>query len=243
MNRPSEETISQDIRQPRQKPRFHSQAEDQYPQSKDKVLSPRRTATVYDAVAGRISLNGFLKPSQLDSSTTSSSFSTRLRPEEVLLRRVNAPVEIPYDYYDADQKLSTTTQRLPDSALLKDIHAYVSDYYEVTTSMEGTYGEQKAAVDFKSFDETALLAMGILLEEVCKEALGENGDMVFSESTGYDRGLPRSSMSKYQVIGRVVPESVQEYRESESSDDDVPTREDARPKKRARRRYGDFDGT
>jgi hypothetical protein len=30
-------------------------------------------------------------------------------------------------------------------------------------------------------DETALLALGILMEEVCRETLGETGDMVFTE--------------------------------------------------------------
>jgi hypothetical protein len=30
-------------------------------------------------------------------------------------------------------------------------------------------------------DETALLALGLLMEEVCRDALGETGDMVFTE--------------------------------------------------------------
>jgi hypothetical protein len=30
-------------------------------------------------------------------------------------------------------------------------------------------------------DETALLAMGILMEEVCRETLGVTGDLVFTE--------------------------------------------------------------
>jgi hypothetical protein len=31
-------------------------------------------------------------------------------------------------------------------------------------------------------DETALLALGILMEELCRETLGNTGDMVFTES-------------------------------------------------------------
>lgn len=218
----------------------------------------RRTATLYDAVAGRIGLNGFLKATQPKYTSTSTfppplnTSTTTLRPEEVLLRRVNAPDKIPYDYYDADLRLDPITQRLPDSELLKEVHGYVSDYYE-TLNIAGSIDPEEVAggpgVDFKSFDETALLAMGILLEEACKEALGENGDMVFSEPVRNDGGLPGSVRSRYQVIGRVVPEVVQEVEEEPSSsdgdhDDDDDSREallEERPRKRARRRYREVD--
>ena len=46
-------------------------------------------------------------------------------------------------------------QRLPDSDLSKALHAYVSDFY-------AAIGD---GVDFVSLDETALLALGILVEE------------------------------------------------------------------------------
>lgn len=234
------------------KSHIHKRPERKTPpnQPKDDHPSPRRTATLYDAVAGRVGLNGFLKPSQLDSST---SLSSSLRPEEVLLRRVNAPDDIPHDYYDVDLKLDPETQELPDADLLKDIHGYVSEFYETlsvdTTSGTGT--EDRNAADFKSLDETALLAMGILLEEACKETLGENGDMVFSEPMGYEKVLPRNARERYQVVGRVVPVQVEEYRDSDSSgsDEEEETererekeKEDKRPRKRARRRYGDLDG-
>lgn len=32
-------------------------------------------------------------------------------------------------------------------------------------------------------DETSLLALGILMEEICRDTLGETGDMVFTEGT------------------------------------------------------------
>lgn len=35
-------------------------------------------------------------------------------------------------------------------------------------------------------DETALLAMGILIEEAAKESLGETGDLTFTESEDYN---------------------------------------------------------
>lgn len=162
-----------------------------------------------------------------------------MAPEEVLLRRVNAPDRIPFDYYNADERLDGRTQKLPDSELLKDVHAYVADYYEAT-NRDGQGGFD---FDFKSMDETALIAMGILMEEACKEALGENGDMVFTEPAVYDRRVPRDTLSLRQVIGSVVPKDVQEYHSStDDSDDDVDQMQ-SKPRKRQRRRYGNIDAT
>ncbi|KAK5316565.1 hypothetical protein LTR70_006224 [Exophiala xenobiotica] len=166
---------------------------------------PRRNATLYDAVAGRIGPNGFLAASTLKTKTVTPS-----APEEVLLRRVNAPAQIPYDYYNADEKLKPA-QKLPDSHLVKDIHM--------------------------SLDETALLAMGILLEEACKEPLGASGDMVLAEPQSWDRQLPVTMESQRQIVGMVVPERVQEH-ESSSTDEEVLER---RPKRR-RYRHQSPDG-
>lgn len=185
--------------------------------------SQRRTATVYDAVAGRVGLNGFLNQRQLTSEKIEP-----LTPAEVLLRRVNAPREIPYDYYDASSRLNSR-QQLPESDLLKDIHAYAADFYQRRT-------EPDDKGDFQSLDETALLAMGVLLEEACKECLGQTGDMVFTEAQSRDR---QAQLSSRQIIGRVVPETVQEY-QSSSDSDDANVRE-TQPRKRQRRRYQDFN--
>ena len=77
------------------------------------------------------------------------------------------------DIYWTDQQLRSN-QSLPDSDLLKAIHVYASDFYGRATL-------EKGMGDFNSMDETALLAMGILLEEAAKEILGESGDLVFVE--------------------------------------------------------------
>lgn len=56
-------------------------------------------------------------------------------------------------------------------------------------------------VDFESLDETALLALGILMEEMAGDVLGETGDMAFVEGEddefdGADEGVhPEEAMS------------------------------------------------
>lgn len=63
---------------------------------------------------------------------------------------------------------------MPDSDLLKAIHTYASDFYGRATKNRG-------AVDFESLDETALLSLGILLEEMAGHVLGATGDLAFVE--------------------------------------------------------------
>ena len=81
--------------------------------------------------------------------------------------------------YWADRHLADN-QKLPESDLLKAIHAYSSDFY-------GRAVKGRGKVDFESLDETALLAMGILMEEMARDALGETGDLAFVE--GESSGL------------------------------------------------------
>ncbi|KAK5091338.1 hypothetical protein LTR05_001521 [Lithohypha guttulata] len=199
-------------------PRNKKRNEDTEPRRENR--EKRREGTLYDAVAGRIGRNGFLTSVQLQSDTARPS-----APEEVLHRRLNAPAETILNHYDADKSLNPKTQKLPDSCLLKEIHAYVSDFYELTT---------KEKFDFESLDETALLAMGILLEEACKEALGETGDMVFTEPQSRDHQRPMDRMAQHQIIGRVVPQTIHEY---QSSSEEEEAREQPKPRKRQRRRY------
>ena len=103
-----------------------------------------------------------------------NSNSTAIYPEEVLFRNPKAPARIAEDdLYWADRHL-TSSQKLPDSELLKEIHTFTADYYSRTTDNDpkGVY---------RTMDETALLAMGILLEESVAQVLGENGDLAFME--------------------------------------------------------------
>lgn len=97
-----------------------------------------------------------------------------VRPEEILFRRQNAPVRYEEnDFYFAHESLPSD-RPLPSSDLLEAIHAYSADFYDRATVDRGRD-------DYQSMDETALIAMGILLEEMARESLGETGDMVLVE--------------------------------------------------------------
>ena len=97
-----------------------------------------------------------------------------LSPEEVLFKRRGAPQRYhESDLYWADQNLSPN-HSLPDSNLAKVLHVYTTNFYGRSTVDEGQ-------TDFRSMDETALLALSILMEEASKHVLGGNGHLVFVE--------------------------------------------------------------
>jgi hypothetical protein len=113
-------------------------------------------------------------------------------PEEVLFRRKNAPERYAeHDIYHAHERDLPHSGRgvLPGSDLLKAIHAYSSRFYGAL-ECDQRYLDGRN-VDERSMDETALLALGILLEEAGKEVLGRRGDLVFTE--GDARSSPSSS--------------------------------------------------
>jgi len=150
-------------------------------------------ANVYDAVAGnpntyhnnveifnntllgKISSAGFIPKYLVYSSTrdTPSSSAKAVAPEAVLFKLKNAPTRYEEsDIYFANERNCVTN--LPDPDLLKALHCYVSDFYSsaIAGGREG---------DWRSMDETALLAMGILMEEAARESLGQTGDLAFTE--------------------------------------------------------------
>ena len=79
----------------------------------------------------------------------------------------------------------------------------------------------KGQHDFRSLDETALLAMGILLEEAVREMLGETGDMALVEPEGLEQGLPESKITKHQIEGRVEHAGILAFDSDASSSEDV----------------------
>jgi len=97
-----------------------------------------------------------------------------LPPDEHLFKRKRAPIRYEeIEIYFADQKLGPH-QNLPDADLLRALHAYAADYF-------ASPGPQKTQRAWKSMDETALLALGILLEETTSSTLGVTGELVFTE--------------------------------------------------------------
>lgn len=129
---------------------------------------------------GRISAAGFIPDIPVISASrdTASSSTIAVPPEAVLFRRKNAPMRFEEsDFYFASDSLPS--QALPESDLLKALHCYTSDFYSRAT-IDGGRG------DWRSMDETALMALGILMEEFCQETLGDTGDMVFTEGTPQD---------------------------------------------------------
>ena len=164
--------------------------------------------------AGRVGPKGFLpnqpKPSRYRDTLSSSIQS--ITPEEVLFKRQKAPLRYEEsDFYFAHEHLSEE-QRLPDADLLKAIHQYSSDFY---ANMYGT----RASSDFRSMDGTALMAVGILLEEAMKESLGENGDKVFTEPEQYSVSLPEDPAVRAHIHGSVPVIDSPPYVSEESSED------------------------
>ncbi|KAK3309187.1 uncharacterized protein B0T15DRAFT_392092 [Chaetomium strumarium] len=163
-----------------------------------------RDATVYDAVAGRVTLNLSLGDLETPSgrskrrlSSTADRYSARnlkLAPEEALFRRKNAPVRYAeQDIYWANEDLPNGgLGHLPDGLLLKSVHSYASRFYEAAATRLGSrcYVGTRT-IDERSMDETALLAFGVLLEEASREALGKAGDLVFTEPSSEPEAATR----------------------------------------------------
>jgi hypothetical protein len=125
--------------------------------------------------SGRISVAGFIPKRPVISQTrdTASSSASAIPPENVLFRSKNAPTRYAEaDIYFANERQSR--KNLPESDLLKALHCYTSDFYSHITIDGGTG-------DWRSLDETALMALGILMEEAGRDILGTTGDLAFTE--------------------------------------------------------------
>ncbi|KAF2854598.1 hypothetical protein T440DRAFT_238132 [Plenodomus tracheiphilus IPT5] len=138
----------------------------------------RRKANVYDAVAGRIAQNGFIGISADFKASTQP-----LRPDEVLFKQAKAPVRYEEtDYYYA-HATTAVQQQLPDGDLLSAIHAYVSKLFSRTAQP----GHDRI---WRCMDETALIACGIILEEMAREELGATGDLALTEAADVKEEAP-----------------------------------------------------
>jgi hypothetical protein len=80
---------------------------------------------------------------------------------------------------------------LPDSDILEAVQSYAGQFYANT-------GDSRRTEHFSSMNGSALIAMGVLLEEMGNELLGETGDMVLVEredGDNYDSGHYASDAS------------------------------------------------
>jgi hypothetical protein len=102
-----------------------------------------------------------------------------LGPGDALFGTVNAPPRFAEaDIYPAHERLNPS-QQLPDSDLLGALHWYAAEFYQRLD--DGIVAPRGRTIDERSLDETALLALGMLVEEAAREALGRRGDLVFTE--------------------------------------------------------------
>lgn len=124
--------------------------------------------------------------SQVRATGYHSSRDARLAPEEVLFQRKGAPQRYQEkDVYFAHEDLPAEGRGiLPDSDTLTATHNYVSQFFEVAGHGYRVLGQERNPRPAeRSMDETALLAFGMLFEEASRDALGRNGDLVFTEAS------------------------------------------------------------
>lgn len=119
-----------------------------------------------------------------------------LRPDEVLYRARNAPTRYEEtDHYFAHRELPPD-QRLPSGELLSALHAYVSHFF---ARKEEGVGVEKQKL-WRCMDETALIALGILVEESAREISGETGDLAFTEGVDGEGGLAQTYEERIEEI-------------------------------------------
>ncbi|KAK6334168.1 hypothetical protein TWF696_002670 [Orbilia brochopaga] len=121
------------------------------------------TSNVYNAASSRITVAG--RP-------LNPSHTLPAAADEILFYNPTNPNFTLPDEVDKIMKDEGMLDALPDSDLLKAVHAYVADYYAAKGWTD---------VGARSMDEGALIAIGVLLEEYCREMIGKQGDQVFVE--------------------------------------------------------------
>ncbi|TDZ33498.1 hypothetical protein C8035_v011924 [Colletotrichum spinosum] len=205
-------------------PQAQAQAQIQTQTKSTEGERTQRHATLYDAVAGKVTYESSLssavvserKPSVLSRPPKLTKHSVRptaLTPEEVVFRRKAAPGRFEeWNVYMAHERnlLHGGRDCLPDAHMLKAVHTYASHFYATLG------GEQRSAlyqvgarnIDERSMDETALIAFGILLEEAGRDILGARGDMVFTEGLESTVDDAAAELSSATIHSTHPPKSV-----------------------------------
>lgn len=218
---------------------------------------PYNHTNIYAAIAGRISTRGpTAHPRYSTTRDTPTSSTLPLPPEEILFARRNAPERYEEDdFYWANRELREEGREvLPDSELLKGVHEYVSGFYGKVFGEGGGGGvEGGRGIDFKSMDGSALICLGMLLEEAAERVLGETGDLVFVEGAE-DEGEGERDEGIWEGEGEVEGEQVvddggEERAERRQSDEEADltggsiSSEVVRPGKRRKLRRDALDSS
>ncbi|KAK8055513.1 hypothetical protein PG993_000740 [Apiospora rasikravindrae] len=165
----------------------------------------KRDANVYDAVAGRVTTTLPLEDASDSDATTPyrRDQAGRLRdptlaPEEVLFRRVKAPIRF------AEKDVYHAHEALPGGG---------RDHWARRHGAPGaaeSRGSSSSNIDEQSMDETALIAFGILLEEAARDALGKRGDLVFTEG----QKTVGQELSRDVIVGLLDDDSLPRSRQT-----------------------------
>jgi hypothetical protein len=134
-------------------------------------------------VTGRVGRKGFHKNVRASKfRDTASTTKTFITPMEHLFKRPvhwnNKVKGEPYLLADklpadnpTDQQMKYAKNKFPDNDLLTAMHAYAADKYILG------HEPGRKNRNFVSFNESALLAFGILIEELSRSAVGPTGDV------------------------------------------------------------------
>lgn len=115
------------------------------------------------------------------------SSSRAVRPSNDILSRLERDEALD-NWIDED---SLDDVPLPESDIIEAIQSYAGHFYANTV-------DSRRTEHFSSMNGTALIAMGVLLEELGEELLGKTGDMVLVEredGDDYDSGYYASDAS------------------------------------------------
>jgi hypothetical protein len=84
------------------------------------------------------------------------------------------------DYYPAHRKLPPG-QTLPSGDLATAMKAYIEKLWAIT-GRRSRFSRKLMRRSWRGLDETALIALCILMEETARGAMGDTGDLAFTEA-------------------------------------------------------------
>lgn len=181
-----------------------------------------------NTILGRVNTRG---------STLRAHLNNNLKPltaQQVLFARTGAPTIYAEKIDEYNYAKRAAPGSIPDGDLLRALHTYASDFYarmpdarirqpRRNTGEEESFAAMKARLqgcsDFRSMDETALIAMGVLMEEMIKESLGETGDLAFVEEGETARKIRKRRRKESATT--VIPDDA----EAEAGDEEDEERE------------------